>query len=90
MKRSMSIKGGLDMYSWPIKRYESDSSPLGRKVYFLNENGYDGQRELANRFFKENDVLTIKEIYVGRSSSEVEFLEHPNQRFNTVMFADLD
>lgn len=34
-------------------------------------------------------MLTVKEIYVGRSISEVEFLELPNKRFNTAMFADL-
>ena len=85
----MSLIGGLDMYS-PFERYESDVSPKGRKVVFLNDNGYDYEREYANTLFKEGQILTIKEIYVSRCSSEVEFIEFPNKRFNTVMFADIN
>lgn len=85
----MNLIGGIDMYSFPIKRYKSDTSPEGRKVIFLNDNGYDIEREYANDLFEEGQVLTIKEIYVGRSSSEVEFIEYPDKRFNTVMFADV-
>ena len=85
----MSIKGGFDTYSPDFKRYQSVESPQGRKVRFLNENGYDGEREFARRFFSKGDILTVKEIYVGRSSSDVEFEEYPNRRFNTVMFADI-
>lgn len=86
----MSLEGGLDMYATLGTRYLSDVSPEGRKVYFLNKNGYETQREHANKFFEENQVLTIKEIYVGRSSSEVEFIELPHKKFNTVMFADVE
>lgn len=87
---SMSLKGGLDMYSLNgEKRYQSEEIPEGRKVIYLQKNGWDGDQEFANRYFYKNDLLTIKEIYVGRSSSEVEFIEQPNERFNTVMFADV-
>jgi hypothetical protein len=87
----MKLDGGLDMYSFEFgKRYKSDGSPQGRKVRFLDENGYDIQRENANKYFKKNDVLTVKEIYVGRCSSDVEFEEFPNKKFNTVMFADVE
>ena len=85
----MSLIGGLDIYS-PFERYKSDVSPKGRKVVFLNDNGYEDEREYANTLFKEGQILTIKEIYVGGSSSEVEFIEFPNKRFNTVMFADIN
>lgn len=85
---TMSLIGGIDTYSL-FKRYKSDISPEGRKVVFLNDNGYDMERQYANQFFTDGDVLTVKEIYVGRSSSEVEFIEFPNKRFNTVMFADV-
>lgn len=94
MRETMSLVGGLDMYAFKFgSRYKSgtfDKSPEGRKVVFLNENGYDVQREHARMFFKEGDILTVKEIYVGRSSSDVEFVEVPNQKFNTVMFADAE
>lgn len=85
---TMSLAGGIDTYSL-FKRYKSDVSPEGRKVMFLNDNGYDSQREYANNFFTDGDILTVKEIYVGRSSSEVQFIEFPSKRFNTVMFADV-
>lgn len=90
MSNTMSLIGGLDMYAAEFgTRYGDGSSPEGRKVVFLNENGWDGEREHANKFFTEGQVLTVKEIYVGRSSSEVEFEELPDKRFNTVMFADV-
>jgi len=86
----MSLIGGIDTYNINLKRYESEISPKGRKVIFLNDNGYDIQREIANRYFSKDTILTIKEIYIGRSSSEVEFEEFPNKKFNTVMFADVE
>lgn len=85
----MSLDGGLDMYSAFGSRFKSNISPKGRKVKFLNDNGYDSEREYTNKYFKENQILTIEEIYVGRNSSEVEFEELLGKRFNTVMFADL-
>jgi hypothetical protein len=90
MDKTMSLKGDIDTYSRNGDRYEGEVSPKGRKVRFLNRNGYDIEKKIANRYFKENDVLTVKEIFVGRSSSEVEFVEVPNERFNTVMFADVE
>lgn len=89
----MNLDGGINTYiccgDEMFGRYKSGISPKGRKVIFLNDNGYDSEREYANLFFKENQILTVKEIYVGRSSSEVEFEEIPNKRFNTVMFQDI-
>jgi hypothetical protein len=91
MKEVMSLVGGLDMYAFNFgSRYKSVKSPEGRRVVFLDENGYDIQRETANRYFKQGDILTVKDIYIGRSSSEVEFIEFPNKMFNTVMFADIE
>jgi len=89
MSNTMSLKGGLDMYAEFGERYLSNESPEGRKVIYLQKNGLEYHQEHANKYFKKNDVLTVKEIYVGRSSSEVEFVEYPNQEFNTVMFADV-
>lgn len=86
---TMSLKGGINLYKFPT-RYESNISPMGRKVSFLNTNGYNSEREYANKLFQENEILTIKEIYVGGTSSEFEFLEYPNEKFNTVMFADVN
>jgi hypothetical protein len=85
----MKLDGGIDTYSFPEERYKTSISPLGRKVVYLNENGWDGNREYANKYFAKGQVLTVKEIYVGRSSSEVEFVEFPDKKFNTVMFEDV-
>jgi hypothetical protein len=87
--KTMKLDGGIDMYSFG-DRYVTDVPPLGRKVRYLNKNGYDIERETANQYFTENEILTIKEIYVGRSNSEVELVEFPNKKFNTVMFADFE
>ena len=84
----MDLTGGIDTYAFN-KRYKSNESPRGRKVVFLNYNGYDSDLEYARNFFSEGAELTIKEIYVGRSGSTVEFAEYPDKQFNTVMFADL-
>lgn len=85
---TMSLIGGIMMYG-NGGRYESDVPPTGRKVIFLNDNGHDYERERANTYFKEGDILTIKEIYVDRWNSDVEFIECPKVKFNTVMFKDI-
>ena len=90
LSKTMRLDGGLDTYAMFGTRYKSDQSPEGRKVKYLNKNGYDIEREIASRHFNEGDILTVKEIYVGRSSSEVEFVGFPNLKFNTVMFEDVE
>ncbi len=90
----MDLTGGLNMYAMVgdefMSRHNSDESPEGRKVKFLNDGGWDGEAESANGYFDEGEVLTVKEIYVGRSSSTVEFVEFLNKEFNTVMFEDVE
>ncbi|MBM7598275.1 hypothetical protein JOC34_000632 [Virgibacillus halotolerans] len=89
MIETMSLTGGLDIYSFG-ERYQSDKSPQGRKVRFRNKGGWESDTEYAHKYLiNEGDILTVEEIYVGRSSSEAEFKEHPNITFNTVMFEDV-
>lgn len=85
--RTMSLEGGIDMYRYG-KRYKSEIPPKGRKVKYLDDNGYDADRKCANKLMKKGDILTVHEIYVGCSSSDVEFEEFPGKHFNTVMFED--
>lgn len=85
----MKLTGGIDEYSWELKRFESDIPPKGRIVRFLNDNGYDSELEHARKFFKENQILIVEEIYVGRSNSKVKF-ENYEGLFNTVMFEDVE
>jgi hypothetical protein len=89
-KETMSLNGGIDTYSIDFKRYGSEVSPKGRKVKFLNKNGYDGERKWAAEVLRLDEIYTIEEIYVGRSSSAVELQELPDKRFNTVMFEDVE
>ncbi|GEM_PF-2358873 len=86
---TMSLVGGIDMYH-PGKRYMRGPSPKGRKVRYLDKNGYDGDRKFANKYMKKGDVLTVKEIYVHNCNSDVEFEEIPDYGFNTVMFEDVE
>lgn len=86
--KPMSLIGGIDEYQ-PGKRYKSEESPAGRLVFFLAENGRDSELARAKSIIPAYKILTVKEIYVGRSSSTVEFMEYPGKRFNTVMFADI-
>lgn len=85
---TMSLTGGIDMYALIRKRHESEHPPLGRKVVFLNKNGLDDELAQARLYFHEGQVLTVNEIYIKRSFSQVEFIEVPGIYFNTVMFAD--
>ena len=87
--KTMSLIGGIDTYAFD-KRFKSDESPIGRQVVFLGKNGYEKELEQTKKLFSENQILTVKEIYVGRSSSTVEFQELPGKEFNTVMFGDLN
>lgn len=90
---TMSIEGGLLTYTQLFeqegKRHISNEPPTGRKVKYLNKNGYLYDLKFANQFFKEGQILTVKEIYVGRSSSKVVFFEQPTKEFNTALFEDV-
>jgi len=65
-------------------------SEQGTKVRFLNEHGYDNQREEARKLLKSFNVLTVKNIIIESWSSSVEFEELPNKYFNTVMFEEIE
>lgn len=91
----MRLDGGIEEYTvylndgFAQKRHLTENKPYGRKVKYLQQNGWSSDKEFANKYLHKNQILTVKEIYVGRSSSEVEFVEFPNLKFNTVMFEDV-
>lgn len=89
MAKDMSIAGGIMLYNSP-NRLANGNAPLGRKVYFNGVNGREYQLQEASRFFTINQILTVQEIHVNQSSSEVTFVECPNFYFNTVMFTDVN
>jgi len=61
-------------------------SPSGTVVYFLDENGYDGDLEYARQYMQKHQNLTVKQIDIGGWRTEVEFEEIPGKWFNSVMF----
>jgi len=65
------------------------NAPQGQKVRYLNKNGYDVQREFANKYLNEGAIYTVKEVCVYGSSSDVVLEEVPNESFNTVMFEEI-
>jgi hypothetical protein len=61
-------------------------SPSGTVVYFLDENGYDGDLEYARQYMQKYQIFTVKQIDIGGWCTEVEFEEIPGKWFNSVMF----
>jgi hypothetical protein len=59
---------------------------IGEPVRFLNENGYEGERNNACAFFTKGQELTVKDIRIGGWTSSYLFEEQPEKWFNTVMF----
>lgn len=93
----MKLDGGILTYAtmssfkdFKIERYNTNNSPKGRKVKYLGENGYDFDTQYTDQFFKKGEILIVSEIYVGRSSSQVEFQGYEGKKFNTVMFEDVE
>lgn len=91
LPKTMTLKGGLHMYGTfdDSHRREGDTMCAGRKVVFLNINGYDSQLSRARTIFLEGQVLEVEEIHIGRSNSKVKF-KGIDKWFNTVMFQDYE
>ena len=64
-------------------------SKHGTLVYFLDENGYDGDREYARQYMQKNQSLTVKSVRIGSWSTDVMFEEIPDKWFNSVMFEEM-
>lgn len=58
----------------------------GQKVFYLDENGYDSDREYARKFLSKHQELTILMSDVGGWRTEFQFEEVPGKWFNSVMF----
>lgn len=58
----------------------------GQKVFYLDENGYESEREYARKFLSKHQELTIWQTDIGRWRTDFQFVECPNVWFNSVMF----
>ena len=65
-------------------------SKSGTKVVFAYpDNGRDYEQKQAKDLLKVGEQYTVKQVYVGQSSSHVEFLEVEGL-FNTVLFKEIE
>lgn len=64
-------------------------APEGTKVKFMNENGFDREKEYANKILDKNQIYTVDRVEVGGWVSYVYLKEFPNEAFNTVMFKEV-
>jgi hypothetical protein len=58
----------------------------GTVVYYLDENGYEGDREYARKFMQKYQILTVRDSDIGGFRTELEFEELPGKWFNHAMF----
>lgn len=58
----------------------------GKKVRYIDCQGYFGELKRARELFQSGDILTINKIYIGFIGLKVEFLEFPGKTFNGKMF----
>ena len=64
-------------------------SKAGSKVIYLDENGYDSQRDHCNSLgLIRGKEYTVKYTVIHSYCSEVCLVEYPEFEFNTVMFGD--
>jgi hypothetical protein len=84
----------LDVKSFLGKHFEKSHtlniySKEGDQVIYLDQNGWESDREQANKFLKKGQTYTIEKITVYKSSSRVYLKEIPGKGFNTVMFRNV-
>jgi hypothetical protein len=61
-------------------------SRAGSKLIYLDKNGYDEDREEANKFLKKGELYTVDHVDIFKYSSTVYLKEFPEMGFNMVMF----
>jgi hypothetical protein len=66
------------------------STPIGSYVQYMNKNGYDKDRELANRHLIEGDIYKVTGMDVFGYTSSVYLQDFDGIGFNTVMFKNLN
>jgi hypothetical protein len=62
----------------------------GTVVYYLDENGYESDREYARKFMQKYQSLTVRDSDIGGFRTDLEFEELPGKWFNHAMFGVKD
>ena len=62
----------------------------GTRVRYTGLNGYDADKEHANKYLVKGNIYTVRSIDISSWGSKVEFEEGPGLFFNTVHFKEID
>lgn len=66
-----------------------DTQPGERVRYEFTMNGWDSDKETAQRYLSPGCEYTVKHMYVGNWTSYVELVERPGIHFNTSQFENV-
>ena len=62
----------------------------GTRVKFTGKNGYEHDKEHANKYLKVGETYTVENNYVSGWHTDVWLKEVPNEKFNSVHFKDVE
>lgn len=78
------------MFDFPEDNTMDINTKIGSKVRFsFPENGIASDIETAKKYLKENEIYTIKNIYVGGWRTDITLEEFPTIEFNSVQFENI-
>ena len=94
---TLNIKSNLDLHKFiELITYKEPTvvieepmdifSSNGTKVVYTGKNGYDSDKEYANRYLTIGEIYTVYYTNVESWSSTVVLKEYPDQSFNTAHF----
>ena len=80
----------MKMFDFPEDNTMDINTPIGSKVRFsFLENGIASDVETAKKYLKENEIYTIKKIYIGGWRTDIILEEFPGIEFNSVQFENI-
>lgn len=78
------------MFDFPEDNTMDINTPIGSKVRFsFPENGVCSDVEIAKKYLNENEIYTIKNIYISGCRTNIIFEEFPGIEFNSVQFENI-
>lgn len=66
------------------------NAPQGQMVIYTDSNGFESDRIHARKYLEVGNKYTVKETIVGSSYTIVFLKELPEERFNSVMFKEVE
>ncbi len=62
----------------------------GKRVKYTGKNGYEYDKEHANKHLKVGEIYTVENTYVSGWHTDVWLKEVPNEKFNSVHFEGVE